>query len=114
MWIDFMNQVLEGNNFASSSQVIAAPDEETTKDSMPISRRVIVPGKFEKDIKALRAFVGESAFIPGAILNFTLQELLTICYRKRRKIDAFKALVRYLNTEFNIKLNIKSQKTKKL
>ena len=108
-----MNQVLEGNNFSSTRQVIAAPDEETTKDSMPISRRIIVPERFQNDIKVLRAFIGESAFIPGAILNFTLQELLTICYRERRKIDAFKALVRYLDTEFNIKLNIKSQKTKK-
>ena len=111
MWIDFMNQVLEGNSFSSSHQVIAVPDE-MTKDSKTISRKVIVPEKFQNDIKALREFIGESAFIPGAILNFTLQELLTICYRDRRKIDAFKALVRYLNTEFNIKLNIKSQKTK--
>lgn len=69
-----MNQVLEGNSFSSSRQVIAVPDE-MTKDSKTISRKVIVPGKFENDIKALREFIGELAFQTGTTLNFALQEL---------------------------------------
>lgn len=87
------------------------PDVTDLKDSHLITKKVIVHEKFEKDIQALRGFIGESAFKPGLVITLSLQELLKICERERRRADSYSALVRYLSEEMGIKLIIYSQKS---
>lgn len=48
----------------------------------------------------------------GACINITLQELLKICQRKRRRKDAFRGLQKSLN-KMGVTLNIKSRKNEK-
>lgn len=91
----------------------AVPDAIDLKDRLPILKKVIVPEKFEKDISALRAYIGESAFIPGQSISISLQELLKIVPRQRERSDAYQSLIRYLSEEMGIKLIIYSNKTKK-
>ena len=47
--------------------------------------------------------------VSGSCINITLQELLKICPRKRRRKDAFQGLQKTLN-KMGVTLNIKSQK----
>lgn len=68
----------------------------------------IVPDKFKEDIKLLAAYVGVDRFESGLSIEVTLNELLSIIPRKRRRKDAYDALVKYLKDERNIILNIKS------
>ena len=90
----------------------SVPDVIDLKDSQPILKKVIVPDKFEKDVEALREFVGESSFKPGLVLTLSLKEILNICERDRKRADSFHSLVYYLEREMGIKLIIYSQKTK--
>lgn len=89
----------------------AVPDVIDLKDSHPITKKVIVPEKFEKDIQALRVFIGESAFKPGLVITISLKEILNICERNRKRKDSFESLVSYLDREMGIKLIIYSQKS---
>ena len=90
----------------------AVPDVIDLKDCHPITKKVIVPKKFEKDIQALRGFIGESAFKPGLVITLSLQELLQIAPRRRERSDSYQSLIRYLSEEMVFKLIIYSQKTK--
>ena len=112
MLIEFLTQTLEGDKvFPSSSEVIALP-ASTPKVSKTILRKTIVLGKFEKDIQALKEFVGESGFQPGTKISLTLQEMLKIAVRERARTDAYSSLIRFLKDELDIELIITSNKTK--
>lgn len=74
-------------------------------------RKVIVPDKFKSDITALERY-SESSFHSGMSITVTLNELLEICPRERRRADAFRTLIRFLREELGVTLNIKTQKTK--
>lgn len=67
--------------------------------------------RFGSDVEALQKKHGN--FINGLSIEETLQELLKICPRKRPRIDAYQGLVSYLNSEYGVRLIIKSRKTKK-
>lgn len=71
----------------------------------------IVKGKFIRDLEALR----DNGFSlpPGSKIQIGLQEILMICPRDRKRVDAYNSLVKYLNDEFDCSLYIISQKTKK-
>lgn len=71
----------------------------------------IVTDKFREDIKLLAAYVGENRFESGLSIEVTLNELLSVVPRKRRRKDAYEALVKYLKDERNIVLTIKSKKS---
>ena len=89
------------------------PDVIDLKDRLTILKKVVVPEKFEKDIQALRDFIGESAFLPGQSISISLQNLLKCCPRGRARTDSYDSLVRYLKDAMNITLSIYSQKNKK-
>lgn len=63
-------------------------------------------GKYDADIKALSAYYSMSA---GDEITITLQELLEICPRKRRRSDAYKGLIAELDAR-GISLTIKRDK----
>ena len=65
---------------------------------------------YADDIKKLKnAIFDGQPLVSGACINITLQELLKICPKKRRRKDAFQGLQKSLN-KMGVTLNIKSQK----
>ena len=77
----------------------------------PANKRVIVPEKFRKDIEALENYV-DSKLESGVCITVNLSELLTVCPRSRHRVDAYDSLVKFLSEEMNVKLIIKTSKSK--
>lgn len=71
----------------------------------------VVRGKFLRDLEALRD--SGYSLSSGSKIEITLQEILKICPRDRKRVDAYNSLVKYLNDEFDCSLYVVSQKTKK-
>lgn len=69
-----------------------------------------VKGKFIRDLEALRD--NGYSLTSGSNVGISLQDILKICPRDRRRVDAYDSLKAYLNDEFNCTLCITSQKTK--
>ena len=68
---------------------------------------------YADDIKKLKnALFDGHPLVSGSCINITLQELLKICQRKRRRKDAFRGLQKSLN-KMGVTLNIKSRKNEK-
>ena len=71
----------------------------------------VVRGKFLRDLEALRD--SGYSLSSGSKIEITLQEILMVCPRDRKRVDAYNSLVKYLHDEFDCSLYITSQKTKK-
>lgn len=69
------------------------------------------PKKYREDIESLQEHYGNS-FKTGLCITINLQELLELCPRERKRIDAYRGLVSYLEKNWGIVLKIISQKTK--
>lgn len=69
-----------------------------------------VKGKFIRDLEALRD--NGYSLTSGSSIEICLQDILKICPRDRRRVDAYNSLKSYLNDEFDCSLCITSQKTK--
>ena len=68
---------------------------------------------YADEIKKLKnALFDGQPLVSGACINITLQELLKICPRKRRRKDSFQGLQKSLN-KMGVTLNIKSRKNEK-
>lgn len=80
------------------------------KNSPSESLSTVQTSRFGSDVEALLKKHGN--FTNGLSIEETLQELLKICPRKRARIDAYQGLVSYLNSEYGVRLIIKSRKTK--
>lgn len=74
---------------------------------------IIIPSKFRADLDALQMYLN-TTLKTGLCINLTLSELLTICPRVRRRIDAYSSLCKFLKARLGVELIITSQKTKKL
>lgn len=70
----------------------------------------IVPERFREDVSALTNYVGEASFKSGLRIEVSLNELLGIVPRQRKRTDAYDTLVKYLNDELNITLTIKNNR----
>ena len=66
-------------------------------------------GKYDSDIAALTEKWGTLS--TGLCIETNLQDLLTICPRERRRIDAYNGLVSLLRDKYEVTLTIKSRKT---
>ena len=66
--------------------------------------------KYDSDIANIEAFFGPLK--TGLCITTTLKELLDVCPRKRRRIEAYQGLTNYLDKKYGITLIIKSRKTK--
>lgn len=71
----------------------------------------IVPEKFREDVAALTKYIGEERFQKGLSIEVSLSEILNIAPRTRRRTDAYDSLAKYLKSELDITLTIKSQKS---
>lgn len=67
------------------------------------------PLRYQRDIDALTDTYG--ALYRSQIINISLTDLLEICPRKRRRIEAYQGLISELKG-MGIELNISSRKTK--
>ena len=70
-----------------------------------------VKGKFIRDLEALRD--NGFSLSPGSDIEISLQEILSICPRDRKRTDAYDSLKAYLIKEFDCNLHVTSQKTKR-
>ena len=102
----FYNSVSRRAELQRSNGDTTAPSDETVKSSVS---SMSVPKKFKDDIEALTAAYGE--LYEGLTIDINLQDLLEICPRERRRIDAYTGLTSYLEKR-GITLTIKSRKTK--
>lgn len=67
--------------------------------------------KYGSDIEALKQKYGVE-FKSGLCIELPLKEIINICPRTRRRVDAYFGLVSYLKSEYGITLKITSNKTK--
>lgn len=67
--------------------------------------------KYGSDIEALKQKYGVE-FKSGLCIELPLKEVINICPRTRRRVDAYFGLVSYLKSEYGITLKITSNKTK--
>ena len=85
---------------------VAVPvgDKEERLNSRRIEKK-----QYEKEVSILAShFGGLQAGTTG--LCITLQEMLQLCPRDRKRSDAYRGLVSYLADTYNIELTIKSRK----
>ena len=67
--------------------------------------------KYDSDVKALKERY-RVEFETGVCIRITLKEILEICPRVRKRVDAYTGLVTHLKREYGITLKITSNKTK--
>lgn len=82
---------------------------QTQEDATPVIEKKAAKtnsGKYESDIAALTAVFGT-----GVCIDIELQELLKICPRDRKRIEAYNGLVSELAKRGTV-LTIKSRKTR--
>jgi hypothetical protein len=72
------------------------------------SRRIEKNTKYEDEVNALAKHFG--GLQAGTGLCITLQEILKICPRERKRSDAYNGLVSYLARNYHIELKIQSRK----
>ena len=102
----FYNSVSGRAELQRSNGDTTSSTDETVKSSVS---SMSVPKKYKDDIEGLKAIYGE--LTEGLTIETTLQDLLAICPRERRRIDAYSGLTSYL-AKRGITLTIKSRKTK--
>lgn len=87
--------------------------EAVVADSLDkqITTTHIVPEKFRDDITALREYIGAEKFKSGLTIEVSLAELLGIVPRNRKRTDAYDSLAKYLKSELDITLTIKTSKS---
>lgn len=76
------------------------------------NHRVIIPKEFEGDVKSLCDYAGINVLNRGMTIRMTLQEILSIIPKTRRRIESYKTLIKFLNEEMGVALELTSRKTK--
>ena len=69
--------------------------------------------KFDSDIEALKLLYRDRFSTGLTIIETSLQDILRICPRERKRADAYTGLASYLKKQYGITLIITSNKTKK-
>lgn len=103
-----MNLYLNHTSLGGSESSLGR--QENTAPDVIVQKVSITPEKFRNDVDALVGYIGEEHFISGLGIEVTLSELLAIVPKKRRRTEAYNALVKYLREERNILLTIKTNK----
>ena len=84
---------------------------DNTKETCPDVIEKTGSNRYESDIEVLKARYRDD-FKTGLCIETTLQEMLGICPRERKRSDAYKGLVGYLKRNYGITLVIHSNKNK--
>jgi len=72
----------------------------------------IIPKQFEEDVRALCDYAGVEELVFGTTIRMSLQEVLEIIPKNRKRMDSYRTLVAFLKEELNITLDLSSRKTK--
>ena len=67
--------------------------------------------KYDSDVKTLKERY-RVEFETGACIRIPLKEILKICPRERKRVDAYTGLVSHLKREYGVELIINSNKSK--
>lgn len=102
MIVDILNRLFGGGRETLPDSSVAV--EENKKDSKR-------EDKYGSDIEALKQKYGVE-FKSGLCIELPLKEIINICPRTRRRVDAYFGLVGYLKSEYGVTLKITSNKTK--
>ena len=86
-------------------------DGANVEENHPVIMTVI-PKEFEGEVKALCDYAGITELKRGMIIKMTLQEILTIIPKNRRRIESYKQLIGFLNDEMGVALELTSRKSK--
>ena len=71
-----------------------------------------IPRRYRQDIVSLTTKYGDLTKLKGQTITATLQDFSTICQRDNPKVSAYNGLGKFLKNEYDITLDIRSQKTK--
>ena len=96
-----IHEVQEGKSINS------APSVKETGNNKPVDQYADEIKKIEDEL-----YGGRQLLKSGTCIDITLQELLHIIPRKRRRVDAYRGLQRALSERRGVTLRIKSNKTK--
>ena len=105
MLTEFIKRILEREreHFSNREEELTMPHVIDEKDSKT---------KFESDIAALKLLYRDR-FSTGFCIETSLQDILRVCPRQRKRADAYTGLISYLKKQYGITLTITSNKTKK-
>ena len=87
--------------------VNSAPSVKETGNNKPVDQYADEIKKIEDEL-----YGGRHLLKSGTCIDITLQELLHLIPRKRRRVDAYRGLQRALSERRGVTLRIKSNKTK--
>lgn len=108
MLTDLIKRILENErkiHVSNREEELTMPHVIEEKDSEK-------ENKYNSDIEALRLLYRDR-FKTGLCIETSLQDILRICPRERKRADAYTGLISYLKNQYGITLTIKSNKTKK-
>lgn len=108
MLTDLIKRILENErkiHVSNREEELTMPHVIEEKDSEK-------ENKYDSDIEALRLLYRDR-FSTGLCIETSLQDILRICPRERKRADAYTGLISYLKNQYGITLTIKSNKTKK-
>lgn len=80
--------------------------------NQPVACKAVIAPKYDAEVKAILEHAGLITLTYGMRLTVTLQEMLSIVPRTRRRVDSYASLVRYLREQHGVELIITSNKTK--
>lgn len=109
MLIEFLREALFGEQLPNKIS-INGNQLQSIDSKAEFVAAIIVPDTFKSDIENLKAYVGEDRWQRGLQISLSLQELLSICPRERKRSDAYGKLIQYLVDEWNINLIILKSK----
>lgn len=84
----------------------------TSEIKMVVEFESNIPRRYRQDIMSLTAKYGDLGKLKGQTISSSLQDFSAICQRDNPKIASYSGLGKFLKSEYNITLDIKSQKTK--
>ena len=101
MIVDFLNRLFGGSRVVPSDSKVVANVKNDSKRS----------NKYDSDVKALKERY-RVEFETGVCIRIPLKEILEICPRERKRVDAYAGLVSHLKREYGVELVITSNKNK--
>jgi hypothetical protein len=88
---------------------VASPNSRVLVDEVKNGSKV--SNKYDSDVKALKERY-RIEYETGVCIRIPLKEILEICPRVRKRVDAYTGLVSHLKREYGVELVINSNKSK--
>ena len=98
---NLLRNIFGDKNVSHDSKEVAGKEKNGSKRS----------DKYDSDVKALKERY-RVEFETGVCIRIPLKEILEICPRERKRVDAYTGLVSHLKREYGVELIINSNKSK--